>query len=83
MSAKEQAIALVEKYKEPTEEWVDDDDGSGKFGWFPNLDNAKACAIIAVDEIMMAIEEMEDSTTFIEDSAITFWQEVKQQIELI
>ena len=49
MTPKEKAIELIGKFTEPTEEWVDDDSA---YGWVPNIENAKACALICIDEII-------------------------------
>ena len=91
-SPKEKAKELVEKFTEPTEEWVDDE-STGKFGWSPNLDNAKACALIAVDEIIGVLEQIHkpEYCIFIESydppiaelnayEKIEFYQEVKEAI---
>lgn len=46
--------------------------------------NAKECALACVDEIIDAIDKMEDPTQFINgewNSAITLWVEVKREIE--
>ena len=80
-SPKEKAKELVEKFTEPTEEWVDDE-STGKFGWSPNLDNAKACALIAVDEIIGVLDEIsigESGTTKV-DYGQSFYQSVKEEI---
>lgn len=40
-------------------------------------------AKIAIDEILEAVTEAEDSTISIEESAATYWKEVKKEIEKI
>ncbi len=43
-------------------------------GYFTNVIYAKNCAIIAVNEIINAIEYLDDDSEF-------FWEEVKKEIE--
>jgi len=43
-------------------------------GYFTNVIYAKNCAIIAVDEIINAIEYLDDDSEY-------FWEEVKQELE--
>ena len=60
MSAKEKAIELVNKYL------------AIQFGDFPTTE-AKQCALIAVDEVLNAIEYLDYDSTY-------FWQQVKTEI---
>ena len=60
MSAKEKAKELVEKYL------------AIQFGDFPTTE-AKQCALIAVDEVLNAIEYLDYDSTY-------FWQQVKTEI---
>lgn len=77
MSAKEQAIALVEKYRGycfnleqmPT-------DGETVYSKQAENYNAKACAIICCDEIIATLKWNETKKE-------NHWQEVKKQIELL
>jgi len=62
MTPKEKAKELVAKYK--------------GFGMYNESIAAKQCALIAVDEILNAIEQIFE--TFEERK---YWQEVKQEIE--
>ena len=53
-----------------------------------NYDEAKQCALIAVDEIIYSLEDskehIDDNYLFIfNNKTIKFWQEVKQEIESI
>ena len=73
MTPKEKAIELVGKFTEPTEEWVDDDRA---YGWIPNIENAKACALIAVDEILKSEATFHSCL----DKTTDYWQEVKEAI---
>lgn len=48
--------------------------------------NSKACALIVVDEIIDAINDMEDPTVFINgewNNAITYWASVKEYINTL
>jgi hypothetical protein len=84
MTAKEKAKELVSKmyveYK-PSE-----DDASGVYVFYMNLEIAKRCALIAVDEI---IQQWEVIDTYIADfggklnQSIRYWQEVKQEIQAL
>jgi hypothetical protein len=44
------------------------------------MQDAKQCALIAVDEILFILNECEDTYS---DNASQFYQEVKQEIELL
>jgi len=52
---------------------------------YPNvaqMDAAKECALIAVDEIMPIVEGYEDALSASQTSdELEYWQEVKQEIE--
>ena len=69
MTPKEKAAELIEKYKNSKDE----------FGYdlFDLDSSAKQCALIAVDEIL--------KITWVDKFLITedYWQEVKQEIELL
>ncbi len=43
-------------------------------GYFTNVIYAKQCSIIAVDEILSAIEYLDDDSEY-------FWEQVKQELE--
>ena len=64
MTPKEKAGELVERYSGITREYEEG------YGYSPNIENAKICALIAVDEIINDVELYS-----------TYWQEVKQEIE--
>lgn len=61
--------------KEKAEELV------AKFEWYCEevMEYQKACALIAVDEIIYNISGLEDSVWY--NNASGFWEEVKQEIE--
>lgn len=44
--------------------------------FFSDLEDTKECALIAVDEILKVVSFYNDTQT-----EITYWQEVKQEIE--
>jgi hypothetical protein len=71
MTAKDKAIELVHKYVKLTDGWV-----YGIASW----EHKKKCALIAVDEIIEAIDFdwMEVQNL---ESEHRYWQEVKQEIE--
>ena len=64
MTTKEKAKELVEKYAYHL--WIDG---------VCDYDNAKQCALIAVDEIMMSIDAEDHFVLY------NYWQKVKQEIE--
>lgn len=69
MNAKEKAAELAYKFTTHTQ-YHDD-----KLGWVYDIDAAKQCALIAVDEIISAL----DNTWAM--NAYYFWEEVKSEIE--
>jgi hypothetical protein len=71
MTPKEKAIELVHKYVNLTDGWV-----YGIASW----EHKKKCALVAVDEIIEAIDFdwMEVQNL---ESEHRYWQEVKQEIE--
>jgi len=78
MTAKEKAKDLVSKmyveYK-PSE-----DDASGVYVFYMNLEIAKRCALIAVDEIISSNPHSNPFNTNVE-STMEYWQQVKQEIQ--
>jgi len=66
---KEKAKELVEKFKPHSHFWVHDF-GRQKDYDIEQLENAKQCALIAVDEL-------------IEETGAKYWYDVKQEIELL
>lgn len=71
MNAKEKAKYLVKKFTEPTKV------PNIKNVWVEDIDGAKQFALICVDEIINAFENMILSHKKDEE----FWQEVKQEIQ--
>jgi hypothetical protein len=73
MTPKEKAIQLVDKFRLN----VLDYESSGL-----NLFKSKQCALIAVDEILKAVQSLNrHHTEYIRDEKIPYWQEVKTEIE--
>ena len=67
MTPKEKAEQLVRKYR-------------GTFFINMNLNDAKQCALIAVDEILL-LEQKHILDKYIELGLASYYQEVKQEIE--
>jgi hypothetical protein len=65
MTPKEKAQQILGKFNN---ELIED-----TFVIYQNVDESKRCALIAVDLILIAVEDKYDK----------YWQEVKQEIELI
>lgn len=63
MTAKEKAIELIDKFYSIS-------------SFFSDLEDAKQCALIAVDEILKVVSFYNDT-----QAEITYWEEVKQEIE--
>jgi len=80
MTPQEKAIHLCDMFyqKLPLERYVITTDGD--LSWeYNNWKTAKECALIAVDEIISYLKTSEDVMVSIK--AITYWEEVKQEIE--
>jgi hypothetical protein len=75
MTPKEKAIELVNKFRD----YTNGDDPNNDYRFSPAIEkeNAKKCALIAVDEILEDRKEM-DGMKVINDP---YWLEVKQEIE--
>jgi hypothetical protein len=72
MTQKEKAEELVDQFMEHTVEW----DNVTEYA-FDSEYHAKQCALIAVDEIIEALDEHHWQNRLI----IDYWNEVKQEIE--
>ena len=72
MTPQEKANELVEKFKEHSQLMI------GYGGFSSRNGSAKQCAIIAVDEIIDAIDWHDFETP---NEQIDYWQEVKQEIQ--
>ena len=75
MTAKEKAIELVNRFWE-----LDMLDDNGDLYWI-GKENAKQSALICVDEMIREIKEIQfNEDIFMEDTVISYWNEVKQEI---
>ena len=73
MTPKEKAKELIEKFKRYS--WISCFEGGEELS---NIESAKYCALIAVDEI---IYEHNLHLTKFGHECILFWKEVKQELE--
>jgi hypothetical protein len=74
MTPKEKAIELTGIYLESTKKSLD------RIGWFYDIDVAKQCALIAVDEVLdlnLGLSNCDENNWDIDK----FYLEVKQEIE--
>jgi hypothetical protein len=73
MTPKEKAKELVERFREYSHtEFIS---YRGGYQLDTQIQNAKQCALIAVDEILKVIEELR--------TEVLYWQEVKTEIEAL
>jgi hypothetical protein len=73
MTPKEKAQELVERFREYSHtEFIS---YRGGYQLDTQIQNAKQCALIAVDEILKVIEELR--------TEVLYWQEVKTEIEAL
>jgi hypothetical protein len=77
MTPKEKAKDLINKYIKPTIKWNPIND----VGYYNDINAAKQCALIAVDEILKTNPYEWDGEDL--NSNIDYWQEVKQEIEAL
>jgi hypothetical protein len=77
MIPKEKAIELVDKYKNISISFVDSIEGT--CDTYINNEDAKECALIAVNEILKDTK-LQDLTPY-QHGRTAYWQEVKQEIE--
>jgi hypothetical protein len=77
MTPKEKAEELVDKYYNilPFDKYVitKDEDLSWEYN---DWEEAKKCALIAVDEIIFVVSKYNDT-----QAEVSYWQQVKQEIE--
>ena len=76
MTPKEKAINLIKQFRNV--EWIEEDREIIKVKWLQG-DEAKQCALIAVDEIIKAVNDPDD--TFLSKDGIDYWENVKKEIE--
>jgi len=70
MTPKEKAEELVDKYVSFAK---------GKILFQLTMESAKQCALIAVDEILKAVNDPDD--TFLSKDGVDYWENVKKEIE--
>jgi hypothetical protein len=80
MTPKEKAEELVNKFKPHSHFWVHDL-GRQKDYEIEQLENAKQCALIAVDEILKSKPCKFDGYYY--ELNLKYWNEVKKEIELL
>jgi hypothetical protein len=80
MTPKEKAKELVDKFYQttPYEAFIDEPCGIG--AEYKAWEQAKQCALIAVDEVILANPHSNPLNTDVY-STMDYWQEVKQEIE--
>jgi galactokinase/mevalonate kinase-like predicted kinase len=77
MTPKEKAIQLIDKFKPHAHFWVHDL-GRQKDYDIEQLENAKECALILVNEILN-----NDGFTQFDEHLTDYWQQVKQELQKI
>ena len=79
MTPKEKAEELVDKFYQTTPNEYFVNEPIGIKGRYKSWEQAKQCALIAVDEILKENLELPDEPETV--VRYLFWQEVKQEIE--
>jgi len=77
MTPKEIAEELVNKFIKPTIKW----NPINGVGYYNDINAAKECAIIAVDEVILNIEPSVSMDVI--SARIKYWEEVKKEIEAL
>ena len=75
MTPKEKAEELVNKFIKPTIKW----NPVNGVGYYNDLNSAKECALVAVDEILNMVDDT--LRGWIDADIIAYWEEVKYEIE--
>lgn len=82
MTPKEKAKELVNKFLKHNTVWIDDEN------YYYSEKKSKQCALIAVDDIIRVcpyfdskIRETDDQLSAFDFQFVSYWQEVKQEIE--
>ena len=83
MSPKEKAQELVEKYKPFVYIFLGNGMLINQYSEAVILENAKQCALIAVDEMLKEPITIDGNTYYILRNVKSYWQEIKQEIELL
>lgn len=75
MTPKEKAEELVNKFIKPTIKW----NPVNGVGYYNDLNAAKECALVAVDEILNMVDDT--LRGWLDADIIAYWEEVKYEIE--
>jgi len=75
MNPKEKAKQLVNKFMSATMTLVAD------YEWVEDINSAKQCALIAVNEILNVYELLDEDADIMFKTELNYWQETKQEIE--
>ena len=78
MTPKEKAEELVDRFREYSH--TDFNDSRGGYQIDTQIRNAKQCALIAVDEILIAMPEASDYDSRY-NHELVYWQLVKEEIQ--
>ena len=79
MTPKEKAEELVDKFYQTTPNEYFVNEPIGIKGRYKSWEQAKQCALIAVDEILSELTEIPYGLEYL--NRLNYWQEVKQEIE--
>ena len=77
MTPKEKAQELINKFIKPTIKW----NAINGVDYYNDINTAKKCALIAVDEILKAVDNPDE--TYLMKHSVNYWTEVKQEIEAL
>ena len=79
MIPKEKAIELVDKFYQTTPNEYFVNEPIGIAGRYKSWEQSKKCALIAVDEILKAVDNPDE--TYLMQDSVNYWTEVKAEIE--
>ena len=77
MTPKEKAKELINKFIKPTIKW----NAINGVDYYNDINTAKKCALIAVDEILSELTEIPYGLEYL--NRLNYWLEVKQEIEAL
>ena len=77
MTPKEKAQELINKFIKPTIKW----NAINGVDYYNDINTAKKCALIAVDEILSELTEIPYGLEYL--NRLNYWLEVKQEIEAL
>ena len=79
MIPKEKAEDLVDKFYQTTPNEYFVNEPIGIAGRYKSWEQSKKCALIAVDEILKAVDNPDE--TYLMQDSVNYWTEVKAEIE--